>query len=141
MKLYSQVHASLGFGYYRNYYYPELTLNAMVIRNDHFNRPNLKFGLIYDNKFFTSSTEDGLKSEINSFISAGVYFNMYKSDDPFWAGFGGGLLIRNKGDYFQGNTAKFFISTGAKKFTFIPEGYLTDDFKKFSLGAKISYTF
>lgn len=136
------INASFGFGFYRNFYAPELNLSAMVIRNDHFNRPYTQFGLIYENKFFTTATETGeFKTETNSFLSLGYAINAYKLDDPFWIGFGGGLLVRNKGDYFKGNTAKFFITTGSKKIKVIPEFYLTNDFKTFSLGAKVAYTF
>lgn len=133
--------AHVAFGFFRNSYYPELTLSALVHRHDHFNRPYSKMGLVWENKFFTTSTETGLKGQTNSFLSAAFSFNFYRLDEPFWIGFGGGLLIRNSGDYFQGKTAKFFIETGAKKFTLVPEMYLTNDFKTFSLGAKLSYTF
>lgn len=136
------INGSFGFGFYRNFYAPELNLSAMVIRNDHFNRPYTQFGLIYENKFFTTKTETGgYVAQTNSFLSLGYAINAYKLDDPFWIGFGGGLLIRNRGDYFKGNTAKLFITTGSKKIKVIPEFYLTNDFKTFSLGAKVAYTF
>lgn len=135
------LNASFAFGYFRNSFYPEITFNAMVIRNDHFNRPASQFGLIYENKFFTTSAENGFKAETNSFLSLGYSMNAYRLNDPFWIGIGGGLLVRNRGDYFTGNTAKFFITTGSKKFRLIPELYLTNDFKTFSLGGKLSYTF
>lgn len=136
------INGSFGFGFYRNFYAPELNLSAMIVRNDHFNRPYTQFGLIYENKFFTSKTEGGgYATQTNSFLSLGYAINAYKLDDPFWIGFGGGLLIRNKGDYFKGKTAKFFITTGSKKVKVIPEFYLTNDFKTFSLGAKVAYTF
>jgi hypothetical protein len=135
------INASFGFGFYRNFYAPEINFSAMVIRNDRFNRPYTQFGLIYENKFFTTKTESGgFTAQTNSFLSLGYAINAYKLDDPFWIGFGAGLLVRNSGDYFQGKTAKFFLTTGSKKIKLIPEFYLTNDFKTFSLGAKVSYT-
>ncbi len=136
------INGSFGFGFYRNFYAPELNISAMVVRNDHFNRPYTQFGIIYENKFFTTKKESGsFITETNSFLSLGFAINAYKLDDPFWIGFGGGFLVRNRGDYFQGNTAKFFITTGSKKIKVIPEFYLTNGFQTFSLGAKITYTF
>lgn len=129
------------FGNYRSSFFPELSLSAMVNRYDRFNRPNVQWGLVYENKFFSTSDENGWRAQTKSFLSLAFNSNLYKLEDPFWIGAGAGLLLNKPGPYFQGKTMKFFLTTGSKKFTLIPELYLTNDFKTATLGAKLSYTF
>jgi hypothetical protein len=94
--------------------------------------------------FAQSKTEGGYSSNVNSFLSVAYSENhSKKSARPMWIGIGAGLLVRQSGNYFTGKTARFFLTTdiGSPKLNLVPEFYLTDDFKKFQFGLKLSYSF
>ncbi len=133
-----------GVGLVQNILYPELSFKLALNFRDRFRRPNFRTSLIYDNLFFAQQTTDGFATNINGFLSAGFEKNFNrKTAQPSWSGLGIGFLVRNSGNYFTGNTAKFFIthSIPNSRFSVIPEFYLTDDFKKFTFGMTLKYSF
>ena len=124
--------------------YPELSANASIWLYDRYNRPRTKFQLVYENMFFAERRpEGGYESHINSFLSFSIAKNFRKDHgQPRWTGLGVGYLVRQSGDYFTGNTLKFFLSSDVgSRFRVLPEFYLTDDFKKFNFGLKFRYIF
>jgi hypothetical protein len=51
-------------------------------------------------------------------------------------------LVRKNGDYFVGKTAKLFITHEmGNRINIVPEFYLTNDFKKFTFGMTLKYSF
>lgn len=133
-----------GVGLVQNIIYPELSLKLSLTFKDRFRRPNYRVSFVPSLLFFSESVAQGFTYHTNTFISV-IYernFNR-KSAQPNWSGIGIGFLSRSRGDYFQGNTAKLFIthSIPNSRFSMVPEFYLTDDFKKFTFGMTLKYTF
>lgn len=137
------INANAGVGLFQDKLYPELSFHLGLTFKDHFKRENIRTAVHYTNLFFAEKTEPGYTSYINSFLSLSFERNFNPNDDhAHWFGLGAGLLVRNKGDYFKGNTAKFFISHElGGRLNVVPEFYLTDDFKKFSFGMALKYSF
>ncbi|NOT74448.1 MAG: hypothetical protein HOP08_05925 [Cyclobacteriaceae bacterium] len=131
-----------GIGLYNNMLYPQLSPSVGLIFNDRFTRPRIKISLMADYLFFAQKQTEGYQINVNRFLSTSVEFN-FNPKGVSWTGLGVGFLDRNNGDIFQGNTMKFFIShqLEQKRFTIVPEFYLTDDFKKFTFGTSLRYTF
>jgi hypothetical protein len=111
---------------------------------DHFGRKNIRTSLVWDNMLFTEKPVEGYQLNINSFLSLSFEKNFNtKTKSPQWLGIGAGFLVRKNGDYFTGNTMKFFIihEMENRRISLQPEFYLTDDFKKFAFGMTMKYTF
>ncbi len=133
-----------GVGLVQSTLYPELSLKLGLTFRDRFRRANFRTSIIYDNLFFAQQTTDGFNTNINSFLSGSFEKNFNrKTAQASWSGLGVGFLVRNSGNYFTGNTAKFFVthSIPNTRFSMIPEFYLTDDFKKFTFGMTLKYSF
>lgn len=135
--------ANAGVGLFQDKLYPELSLKLGLTFRDHFNRKNIRTSVHYNNLFFAEKGDEGYNSYINSFLSVSFERNFsHKDNHAQWSGLGAGLLVRNRGNYFKGNTAKFFITHElGGRLHLVPEFYLTDDFKKFSFGMTLKYTF
>lgn len=138
-----ELNLSGGLGFFGQKIYPELNPYASLLFGDRFQRKNYKISFIYNNLFFTERNPDGgFTTRPNSFVSVSWSKNLvFKGGDPSWIGFGVGLLVRRSGDYFKGQTAKFFISKDVGHFNLAPELYLTDEFRKAQLGFRLNYTF
>ena len=93
--------------------------------------------------FFTKIKSESFALDNNSFLSVGYSKNFSDTKTGRWTTIGAGLLVSKSGNYFKGNTAKFFISTdiGNSKLNLVPEFYLTDNFSKFAFGLKLNYSF
>ncbi len=132
-----------GVGLVRDQIYPQLSVKAGLTFNDRFKRPNIRPSILYDALFFAEKTTEGYQMNVNGFLSVSFEKNFNKkSRNPNWGGIGAGLLVRQNGDYFRGNTMKFFISHETEsRISIVPEFYLTDDFKKFTFGTTLRYTF
>jgi len=104
-----------------------------------------RFELTYEIKFFAQTkAEAGFSTHPNSFLSLSYSRNFRGNGErERWVGVGAGLLVHQRGDIFQGKTAKFYLESdiGSTKLNLVPEFYLTDDFKKFMFGLKLSYKF
>ena len=136
--------ATAGVGLFRDKLYPQLTLNLSLTFKDHFGRQNIRTSLVYDNLIFAEKITEGYQTNVNSFLSLSFEKNFNtKSKGAMWEGIGAGFLVRKNGDYFSGNTAKFFIihEMENRRISILPEFYLTDDFKKFAFGMTLKYTF
>lgn len=133
-----------GVGLVHNIIYPELSLKLGLSFRDRSRRANFRTSLIANQLFFAESTPTGFTTNPNTFVSGAfeVNFNR-KTSQPSWSGLGIGFLVNRSGDYFTGNTAKFFIthSIPNSRFSMVPEFYLTDDFKKFTFGMTLKYSF
>ncbi len=133
-----------GVGLFRDKLYPQLTLTLGLTFRDHFNRQNIRTSLVYDNLIFSEKITEGYQTNINSFLSLSFEKNFNKkTKGAQWGGVGAGLLVRRSGDYFTGNTAKFFFihELENRRISILPEFYLTDDYKKFAFGMTLKYTF
>lgn len=133
-----------GVGLYRERFYPELTFVAGLHFNDRFSRTNQRIKASFSSMFFTEKqAEGGYETNVNSFVSLSYGRNFSRSDRPKWTSLGVGYLVHKRGDYFEGKTMKFFFESdiGSSKLNLVPEFYLTDDFKKFQYGLKLTYTF
>jgi hypothetical protein len=139
------LHFGTGFGYLQNKFYPELNLSVAIYRGNHFNQIRQKIGVDLQSLFFTSTNSDGkLSSDINTFLSLSYGRNFSRANQrQRWTTLGAGFLVKQNGDMFQGNTAKFYFQTdiGSSKLNLVPELYLTDNFKKALLGIKLNYVF
>lgn len=136
--------ATAGVGLFRDKLYPQLSFKLGLTFTDHFARQNIRTSLVYDNLFFADKATEGYLNNVNSFLSLSFEKNFNtKTKSAQWMGIGAGLLVRKNGDYFTGNTAKFFIihEMENRRIGLIPEFYLTDDFKKFAFGMTLKYTF
>ena len=133
-----------GIGLIRDAIYPELSFKVGFSFKDRFRRSNFRTSLVYNNLFFSQQSTEGYVVNLNSFLSGTfeVNFNR-KTSQSSWSGLGVGFLVRKSGDYFKGNTAKFFITHTIpnSRFSMVPEFYLTDDFKKFIFGMTLKYSF
>jgi hypothetical protein len=137
-------YATTGVGLVRDQIYPEFNLSVAVAFADHFNRARHRFDFTYNNQIFTSKTENGYRSHVNSFLNLSWGVNLcFNCDRPRWTTLGVGYLVRESGDLYTGNTMKIFATTdiGSRKLNLIPELYLTDGFKKSIFGLKLNYTF
>ena len=132
-----------GVGLVRDQIYPQLSAKMGITFSNRFKRPNIRPSIIYDALFFAEKISEGYQMNINGFLSVSFEKNFSKkSKGPSWGGIGAGLLVRQSGDYFTGNTMKFFISHESEnRISIVPEFYLTDDFKKFTFGTTLRYTF
>jgi hypothetical protein len=131
-----------GFGYVSRTFVPSLGIMASFSFGSRRNLIENQYCIIYDNMFFTNRTADGkFTNRSNSFLSVAYSLRFGDKKDFTWATFGAGYLIYKTGDYFQGKTAKFFFSTSVGKFALTPELYLTNDFRNFQTGLKLSYRF
>lgn len=133
-----------GIGLFRDKIYPQLTLTLGLTFRDHFGRKNIRTSLVWDNMLFTEKPVEGYQLNINSFLSLSFEKNFNtKTKSPQWLGIGAGFLVRKNGDYFTGNTMKFFIihEMENRRISLQPEFYLTDDFKTFAFGMTMKYTF
>jgi len=133
-----------GVGIYRERIYPELTFSTGLHFSDRFSRTHQRFDVLFNSMFFTEKqAEGGYETNVNSFLSAAYGINFSRSDREKWTSIGVGYLVHGRGDYFEGKTMKFFFQSdiGSPKLNLIPEFYLTDDFKKFQYGLKLSYSF
>lgn len=138
------IHFGVGFGNLQNKFYPELNLSVAVYRGNHFNQMRQKIGVDLQSQFFTSTNNDGRLSSDNTFLSLSYGRNFSKANQrQRWTTLGAGLLVKQSGDIYQGNTAKFYFQTdiGSSKLNLVPEFYLTDNFKKGLLGIKLNYVF
>jgi hypothetical protein len=137
--------ASGGIGVLQNKVYPELTATLGLTFADHFNRKNHRFELAYSSMYFAEKNlEGGYNNTISSFLTLSYSKNFEgQNKRAAWVGIGGGLLVHETANYFNGKTAKFFLISdlGTNKLEIIPEFYLTDDFKKFQFGLKLHYRF
>jgi hypothetical protein len=134
--------ADAGVGLYGDKIYPELSAKFGLTFKDHFNRKFIRTSLVLNNLFFAEKATEGYDVNVNSFLSVSFERNFNKKfDRPHWAGLGAGFLVNRNGSYFQGNTARFFISHDAGRFDIVPEFYLTDGFKKFAFGMTLRYGF
>ena len=147
---YVELSGNAGFGFLGDKFYPELDLEVDLRFGNRYKRNNHKVSLLYQNLFFAERKADGgYSNNTNSFLSLSWSKNLNgtfwvsnkEKGSPQWFGLGAGYLILKKGDYFSGKTAKFFISETIGHFTATPEIYLTNDFKNFQMGIKLSYTF
>ena len=140
---YLELNLSLGIGLLGDKFYPELNPVVSLYFYDRFNRPNHKVTFLYNNQFLAERTGGGFSLRTNSFISLFWSKNInFKGGTPSWLGIGGGFLVRRSGDYYTGKTAKFFISKDlGSGISLTPEFYLTNDFKNFQTGIRLSYTF
>lgn len=133
-----------GVGLYQNIIYPELSFKMGLSFRDHMRRPHFRTSLVASRLFFAERTTEGFNAYPNSFLSGIFEMNFdRKSGKASWSGIGLGFLVNRSGNYFQGNTGKFFIThtvTGSR-FSMVPEFYLTDDFKKFTFGMTLKYSF
>jgi len=137
-------YGSTGLGFVRDKIYVEANLSIATAFADHFNRPRHRFDFTYNNQFFTTATENGYRTDINSFLNLSWGVNLcYTCDRPRWTTLGVGYLVRERGGYYTGNTLKIFATTdiGNRKLNLVPELYLTDDLKKSMLGMKLTYAF
>lgn len=133
-----------GIGIVNGTLYPELSLRVGLSFKDRYRRHNFRTFVTASRLFFVQSETSGFKAVDNSFLSFSIEKNFNrKSAQPSWSGIGVGFLIRKDSPYFQGNTAKLFIthSIPNSRFTLAPEFYLTDDFKKFTFGMTLRYAF
>ena len=139
------IHFGVGFGNLQNRFYPELNVSVAVYRGNHFNQLRQKIRVDMQSQFFTSTNNDGkLSNDINTFLSLSYGRNFSKANQrQRWTTLGAGLLIKQTGDIYQGNTAKFYFQTdiGSSKLNLVPEFYLTDNYKKGLLGIKLNYVF
>jgi hypothetical protein len=138
------IHFGIGFGNLQNKFYPELNVSVVVYRGNHFNQMRQKFGIDLQSQFFTTTNNDGRLSNDNTFLSLSYGRNFSKANQrQRWTTLGAGLLIKQNGDIYQGNTAKFYFQTdiGNSKLNLVPELYLTDNFKKGLIGIKLNYIF
>jgi hypothetical protein len=138
------IHLGVGFGNLQNKFYPELNISVAVYRGNHFNQIRQKFGIDLQSQFFTTTNNDGRLSNDNTFLSLSYGRNFSKANQrQRWTTLGAGLLVKQNGDIYQGNTAKFYFQTdiGNSKLNLVPELYLTDNFKKALLGIKLNYVF
>lgn len=133
-----------GVGLVQSVIYPELSLKLFLSFRDRMRRPNFRTSLIGTHMFFAEQTPEGFQTHVNSFISGTFESNFdRKSGKASWSGLGIGFLINRNGNYFQGNTGKFFIThtIPGSRFSMVPEFYLTDNFKKFTFGMTLKYSF
>ncbi len=133
-----------GVGVLQNIIYPELSAKLVLTFRDRMRRPNFRPSLVINQLYFTEQTTEGFVLQPNTFLS-GVFevnFNK-KSGNASWSGLGIGYLLQGRGNYFQGNTMKFFIThtVPGSRFSMVPEFYLTDNFKKFTFGMTLKYSF
>jgi hypothetical protein len=138
------IHFGIGFGNLQNKFYPELNVSVVVYRGNHFNQMRQKFGIDLQSQFFTPTNNDGRLSNDNTFLSLSYGRNFSKANQrQRWTTLGAGLLVKQNGDIYQGNTAKFYFQTdiGNSKLNLVPELYLTDNFKKGLIGIKLNYVF
>ncbi len=141
---YISLNLNAGIGLFQNIVYPELSLLASLSFKDRYRRQNFRVSAIASHLFFAERTSGGFDTYINSFLSASFEKNFNrKTSESRWSGIGIGFLIRRSNDYFKGNTAKFFIthSIPNSRFSMVPEFYFTDDFKKFTFGMTLKYSF
>lgn len=133
-----------GVGLYQNIIYPELSFKMGLSFRDRMRRPNFRTSLVVSRFFFAEQTAEGFKSYPNTFLSGTFEVNFDReSGKASWSGFGLGFLVNRNGNYFQGNTGKIFIThtIPGSRFSMVPEVYLTDDFKKFTFGMTLKYSF
>lgn len=133
-----------GVGLYQNVIYPELSFKMGLSFRDRMRRPNFRTSLIASRLFFAEQTAEGFTSYPNTFLSGTFEVNFdRKSGKASWSGLGLGFLVNRSGNYFQGNTGKFFIThtLPGSRFSMVPEFYLTDNFKKFTFGMTLKYSF
>ena len=131
-----------GIGLFGDKLYPELSFALGLTFKDRFFRQNIRPSIVYNNLFFAEKTTEGFNVNTNSFLSLTLEKNFNRGvGGPHWSGLGAGLLVRKSGDYFTGNTAKFFITHNMGRVNLVPEFYLTDDFKKFAFGMTLKYNF
>jgi hypothetical protein len=132
-----------GFGFLGDKFYPELDLNVRLRFGNRYKSDNHMVSFLYQNLFFAErKTEGGYSNNTNSFLSVSWSKNLSpEKSSPSWFGLGAGYLIQKKGDYFTGKTAKFFVTETIGHFTVTPEAYLTNSFKNFQMGMRLSYTF
>ncbi|MBY0435029.1 MAG: hypothetical protein K2U26_13040, partial [Cyclobacteriaceae bacterium] len=133
-----------GVGLFRDKLYPELTAVLGLTFRDRYRRPNIRPSISYNYMFFAERSTEGFAMNTNSFLSGSFEFNSNKKEStPSWSGIGVGWLMRRNGDYFTGNTAKFFITQTLpnSRLQLVPEFYLTDDLKKFAFGVGMKFSF
>jgi len=133
-----------GVGVVQSTIYPEISARLGLTFRDRMRRPNFRTGLMASRMFMAKQTAEGFNLYSNSFLSATIEKNFERnSGTASWSGLGIGFLVRQEGNYFQGNTAKFFIthSLPGSRFSMVPEFYLTDNFKKFNFGMTLRYSF
>ena len=100
--------------------------------------------MVTNHLFFTEKSAGEFTTHTNTFLNGTFELNFNrKTSQASWSGLGLGFLIGKNGDYFTGNTGKFFITHTIpnSRFSMVPEFYLTDDFKKFTFGMTLKYAF
>ena len=133
-----------GVGILQNIFYPELSVKLGLMFRDRMRRPNLRPSLVANQLYFAEQTTEGFHLSPNTFLTGMIEVNFDKrSGKASWSGLGFGFLVNRTGNYFQGNTARFFIThtLSGSRFSLAPEFYLTDDFKKFNFGMTLRYSF
>jgi hypothetical protein len=133
-----------GIGVVQNIVYPELSAKLALTFRDRSRRPKTRSSLILNQMYFTEQTAEGFTLQPNTFLSGAFEVNFNKkSGNASWSGLGIGYLLKGEGNYFQGNTWKFFIThtIPGSRFSMVPEFYLTDNFKKFTFGMTLKYAF
>ena len=137
--------AQAGVGLFRDKFFPELSVRLGTQFRDRFRRENFRASLSYNFMFFAErAPEGGFTTNVNSFLSGMYEVNFNRGNGAArWSGLGAGVLLRRSGDYFTGNTAKFFVThhVAGNRVQLVPEFYLTNDFKSFAFGMTLRYQF
>jgi hypothetical protein len=137
-----EISPSAGFGFVQDKFYPELNASTMIVRYNRFRKAHLKYGVVYNNLFFTERTSESFHLQTNSFVGLMISKNFSKENGS-WVGLGISYLIRNRGNYFEDKTIKISLVNEMRnsRVDIVPELYLTNDFKKPVFGIKMNYSF
>jgi len=137
------LHAGAAVGLYNGKWYPELNFATALYFSNRMRENNQRLMLAYELKFFPSADAEGnFVTSNNGFLNFS-YSRNFAKQTPRWTGLGVGYLVNSKGTIYTNETIKFFLETdiGSQKLNIVPEFYLINDFKDFSLGLKLNYRF
>lgn len=132
--------AGIGLGYYADRFVPSISYDLSFNLADRFGKPKFRFGALYTQHYFTTrDSERKIELDVNSFLSG---YATIRSSSEREFGIGFGYLVRQNGDFFEGDT--FIMSVYNKrssKISISPELIFTDGFKKSYPAVRFGLTF
>ncbi len=137
------LHLNGAVGFVNNNFYPEMEFSVSLnFRNRyHIQENKVTFGI--NRMFFPGFDADGrMKSASNSFLNLSYCRKIgFYATENYWFGPSFGIMINEKGGFFQGNTVKVGINAILERFTLTPELYFTNGYKNSVGGFRVGYAF
>jgi len=135
-----ELYGGTGASLVRDRFLPEMGIGLSVLMSDKNRVPRHRYSVKYTWQYlFNRKAENGYRMDLNGFLM-GEYAYNYSSnpDGTRWFVVGLGYLVSEKGDFWEGNTARGYIRYALSNRIYISSDiYATNDFGTFFPGVGV----